>query len=77
VAKPSKDRLQWNEAIKAATKAIPDTWLDPLLTGPENVLPRTDTFTPKDVERLLHAVRARVRGLMKLTEDSPKKDPAP
>lgn len=59
----------WSDAIRAATKAVPDTWLDPLLTGPNAILPHTDSFTPKDVETLLHAVRKRVRDLITAQEE--------
>ena len=40
-------------------RAIPDTWLDPLLTGPDAVLPMGGTYDGKDIERLLSAIRAR------------------
>lgn len=40
--------------------AIPDNWLDSLLTGPNAVLGEPPWYCP-DVERLLKAVRERVR----------------
>ena len=39
--------------------AIPTTWLDPLLTGPKNVLGHYP-YDGQDIERLLNAIRQRV-----------------
>jgi type IV secretory pathway VirB9-like protein len=39
---------------------IPTNWLDPLLTGPDAVI-QGYSFTPKDIERLLLAIKERVR----------------
>ena len=40
--------------------AIPTNWLDPLLTGQNSVLPPGHVYTPKDIERLLLAIRKRL-----------------
>lgn len=47
----------------AVIEAIPTTWLDPLLTGPAKVLPDSYSFTPKDVERLLLAIKTRLSNI--------------
>lgn len=46
-----------------ALKAIPTNWVDSLLTGPNKALPDGFSYTPKDIERLLLAVRARIEAL--------------
>jgi hypothetical protein len=43
---------------------IPTTWLDPLLTGPGAVLDGY-TYTPKDIERLLLALKERMERAQK------------
>lgn len=40
--------------------AIPDNWLDPLLTGPHKALPDSGPYTPNDIERLMHRLRERL-----------------
>lgn len=40
--------------------AIPSNWLDPLLTGEDNVIGEAP-YTPKDIERLLNAVKKRLK----------------
>lgn len=47
------------DAIHLAVAAIPTSWLDPLLTGPHAVL-GPPPYSCHDVERLLHALRARM-----------------
>lgn len=48
--------------LEAAVNAVPTSWLDPLLTGPDAVIgiPR---YTGIDIQRLLLAVSARIRNL--------------
>lgn len=41
-------------------KMVPDTWLDPLLSGDKAVL-GDPPYTGKDIERLLSAVAERIR----------------
>lgn len=40
---------------------VPTTWLDPLLTGPNKVIADGFEFTPKDIERLLLALKGRIQ----------------
>lgn len=40
---------------------VPTNWLDPLLTGPDKVLPAGSVFGPTDIENLLRAVRQRIK----------------
>ena len=57
------------EAIRAAVaeerercaNAIPLTWLHPLLTGPNKVLPAAAPYDEQDIERLLRAIAAAIR----------------
>lgn len=49
---------------EAAVKAIPTTWLDSLLTGPDAVIGKPPYGVP-DIEKLLSAVRDRVREAVK------------
>lgn len=44
---------------KAVIAAVPTTWLDSLLTGPDAVIGK-QPFTGTDIERLLSAVKKRV-----------------
>ena len=47
---------------EALEEAIPSNWCDPLLTGPAAALPAgKHTYTEADIERLLNAIRERVR----------------
>lgn len=39
---------------------IPTNWLDPLLTGPDAVI-KGGAYKPSDIERLLLAIKERVR----------------
>ena len=39
---------------------VPTNWLDPLLTGDAKVLPDGYEYTPKDIEKLLLAIRKRM-----------------
>lgn len=48
---------------QAVLDAIPGNWLDSLLTGPEKVLPSGDSYSSRDVERLLNAIRKRIAEL--------------
>ena len=40
---------------------VPTTWLDSLLTGSSKVIADGFEFTPKDIERLLLAVKGRIQ----------------
>jgi hypothetical protein len=42
---------------------IPTNWCDPLLTGPTKVLPDGYSYTPKDIEKLLFALRERLKAV--------------
>lgn len=44
---------------KRPSDLVPTSWLDPLLTGPDAVL-EGYVYGPKDIERLLLAVKARL-----------------
>lgn len=46
--------------IEECAKCVPTTWLDPLLSGPEKV---AEFHVGADVEKLLRAVRDRIRAL--------------
>lgn len=46
-----------------ASALIPDSWLDPLLTGPSAVIGKPP-YTCKDIERLLWALRERLRAAL-------------
>ena len=52
----------YREGVEAAAKAVPTTWLDPLLSGDGKI---TDDWKDgRDVEALLRAVAERIRGLL-------------
>lgn len=53
---PSLDR----DAVLAA---IPTSWLDPILTGRTKVLPEGYEYSPKDIERVLRAIKGRLEEL--------------
>lgn len=46
--------------LKKVLSAVPNNWLDPLLTGPHAVIGEPPYGDP-DIERLMNAVRERVR----------------
>lgn len=48
------------EAYSKMLECIPTTWLDPLLTGSNKILPDGYSYSPKDIERLLQAIRQRM-----------------
>jgi hypothetical protein len=59
--------------------AIPDNWLDPLLTGPTAVI--RDPITPKQIEGLLNRIRENVSTVLdkhgfKAPVSKPRKRPA-
>ena len=57
-------REGWNAAVAEAVRAIPTTWLDPLLTGPDGSRAiGSPPYDNHDIERLLFAVRSRLRAL--------------
>lgn len=47
---------------QAILDAIPTTWLDPLLTGPDAIA--KPPYTCTDIERLMNAVRERVKAIV-------------
>jgi hypothetical protein len=49
--------------VEGLTAAVPATWLDPLLSGDEKVLPGQGPWGCPDIERLLNAIRERLRKL--------------
>lgn len=51
------------ELLDKAIKMIPTNWIDPLLTGENKVLPDGYSYDPKDIERLLLAVKSRIEKL--------------
>lgn len=52
--------------------AIPSNWIDPILTGPESALGgRAGAWGCPDIERLLNAVRERIRAAT-IEEPSPR-----
>ena len=61
-AKLLNDRLTVAEAVReACAKAVPRTWLDPLLTGPDRI---AETFSDgNSVERLIRAIERRIRAI--------------
>lgn len=44
-------------------RAIPTNWCDPILTGPNKVLPDDYAYMPQHIEKVLLAVRARVEAI--------------
>lgn len=48
---------------EAAADCVPSNWLDSLLTGPNKVLPGSGKYSGPDIERLLNAIRERIRSL--------------
>jgi len=59
-AKKQAKRRRGQSASKAMLDAIPSNWLDPLLSGPKAVI-GMPPYSGPDIERLLNAVRERVR----------------
>lgn len=47
----------------AVLAAMPTNWTDGLLTGPAAALPPGYAYSPRDIERLLLAIRERVLAL--------------
>jgi hypothetical protein len=45
--------------VKRAVEAVPTSWLDPMLTGPNAVIGNPPYGCP-DIERLLNAIRQRI-----------------
>ena len=59
MAKPRTYEQGKRAGIKLALKAVPMTWLDPMLTGPKAII-GAPPYHCKDIEALLRAIRARV-----------------
>ena len=49
-----------NSSATSYADLVPSNWCDPLLTGPSKVLPEGYTYGPKDIERLLLAIKQRI-----------------
>ena len=49
----------YNALVEECANCVPTNWLDPLLSGPDKVIP--DGFDNRVVENLLKAVAARIR----------------
>ena len=49
------------EERKRCADMVPTNWLDPLLSGPDKALPSTQPYRAPDIERLLLAIRGRIR----------------
>jgi hypothetical protein len=60
-------REQLRVAQERIQNAIPENWLDPLLTGPDAVL-RDPPWNCPDIERLLNAIRKRLTPPAESTE---------
>jgi hypothetical protein len=52
------------ERARRALDTIPDTWLDPLLSGPEAILPEGAYYSSQAVQRLLQAVKERAAAII-------------
>lgn len=71
MAKKPKQKATQRESVAAicgrlrvaAVKSIPTSWLDPMLSGPAAVI-GLPPYDCEDIERLLEAVRARVRAAL-------------
>jgi hypothetical protein len=50
-----------DEEQERAANKVPDSWVDPLLTGPDAVLKGFGPWAGPDIERLLNAIQARIR----------------
>lgn len=61
-AKKAKQKAR-SKRDTAILEAIPATWLDSLLTGPDAVVAKSPYDCP-DIERLLQAIRERVQTIM-------------
>jgi hypothetical protein len=51
------------QAIEDAAECVPTNWLDPLLTGPNAVIPKDLNITPRHIEALLRGIQDRIRAL--------------
>jgi hypothetical protein len=49
--------------LDEAAKAVPTNWLDPLLIGPDAVLPKDGAYNARHIEALLRGVQDRIRAL--------------
>lgn len=59
----TKLAAEFGDIREECAKAIPTTWLDPLLTGPDKIA--APPYTGPQIEALLQAIRDRICG----TED--------
>lgn len=70
----TRGRASERSLLSAALIAeVPHNWLDPILTGPTAALPHGYTYTPRHVENLLNAIRARMQ---KVAAEWAASDPA-
>ena len=57
---PVEQRVNVKFADKVINR-VPTTWLDPLLTGKDKILPDGYSYNPQDIENLLRAIKLRVK----------------
>jgi len=43
--------------------AIPNSWLDPMLTGPDRLLPTDRPASNRDIEKMFQAIKTRINAL--------------
>jgi len=65
VIKPSSGERKIAEDLIGC---IPTNWSDPLLTGPDKVLRSTQPYRVEDIERLLKALRKRMKEKLDIVE---------
>lgn len=54
-----KEKTKYSLAAELIN-CVPTNWCDPMLTGPDKVLPEGYKYTPQDIEHLLLAIRKRM-----------------
>lgn len=55
------EKLVSGKFAEEIINCIPTNWLDPLLTGKDKILPDGYNYNPKDIEKLLSALKERVK----------------
>lgn len=61
IADAARELIYLRDEVERLKAAVPTTWLDPLLTGPEAVLgTRGGQWGCPDIEKLLQAIRKRM-----------------
>lgn len=66
--------FQPSEVTDEILKLIPDTWLDPLLSGKDKIMGGYP-FDEKDIERLLLSIKVRIKKHLDLKESGKIKPP--